>query len=757
MEKNETETVDVKFVTQMGDVFQFAEFKDLLLPEKTLNEVTVEVANRLAQKIKLNQHFGTVPSVKADPPKDDQRKKRMWNMALPRGLHFFSTSIHLLHALGYTDDQIERTHLLNLGLSDHLLESNFFNRIGEIYVVKSDSVFYYPSRQRAPNTKWLSTDTVTMVYSEETRAERFERRNENRDPAPVEHLYLEPAPEDFLPLRQAAGPATEHTPQDRARRAPSDPAGKLQKVLQNVEGSVDPLPAAKVTSVPRAKALTFGYMAVPEKAEYLSMEADERVNRWIRTFERQASNGKLDPKPQPDPNIGLTRSFLKEPETVMIDISRILQREDVTAEIHMAATSGLNWFVNYWDSNLTKEIQRGKVPVDVGAKKKNLLAQIRTRLDILRTQIETAGASEHFPPPKKTKTEEQPEAAPTAKPSEETGSEAAAAEAAAAAAAVTTTTAAKPTEVQATTTTATSTATTSTTTTTQTQPQAMESEETSDTRAETDTSAAPAAEAASGTAAEPAAGGADEATVRQEGEGSSDEGSGSEGSALGEEEEEEEVKVVVPSGKGTTFVGLFRTGSDFQIEVPTTMTLNKEVASSDVAAHLSGLIDYIKATLNLPFNLVCKGDSDVLKFANAKIRESTASITVHVNRPTELRFHANQIPLKFRADQKSAASSANWVDCDPFQDKTRFEDFLPLVVVSFNTGGTNSFFTGIGVTSSLGIVEAHSCRVREPPSVVMKPNSRETVTLKFLTSFLEEQIFPGDVEIVCHFSIKPLY
>jgi len=244
--------------------------------------------------------------------------------------------------------------------------------------------------------------------------------------------------------------------------------------------------------------------------------------------------------------------------------------------------------------------------------------------------------------------------------------------------------------------------------------------------------------------------------VRQEG--SSDEGSGSEGSALGEEEEEEEeVKVVVPSGKGTTFVGLFRTGSDFQIEVPTTMTLNKEVASSDVAAHLSGLIDYIKATLNLPFNLVCKGDSDVLKFANAKIRESTASITVHVNRPTELRFHANQIPLKFRADQKSAASSANWVDCDPFQDKTRFEDFLPLVVVSFNTGGTNSFFTGIGVTSSLGIVEAHSCRVREPPSVVMKPNSRETVTLKFLTSFLEEQIFPGDVEIVCHFSIKPLY
>ena len=90
---------------------------------------------------------------------------------------------------------------------------------------------------------------------------------------------------------------------------------------------------------------------------------------------------------------------------------------------------------------------------------------------------------------------------------------------------------------------------------------------------------------------------------------------------------------------------------------------------------------------------------------------------------------------------------------NPFTDI--FEQNLPLIVVPVNAGPTNSYFTGLGETSSLGIIERNG-RVRDAVYIYMRPARKERFFLNFYTTDLYKKYFDFPSLLYLHFLIEPV-
>ena len=91
---------------------------------------------------------------------------------------------------------------------------------------------------------------------------------------------------------------------------------------------------------------------------------------------------------------------------------------------------------------------------------------------------------------------------------------------------------------------------------------------------------------------------------------------------------------------------------------------------------------------------------------------------------------------------------------DPFKDI--FSENLPLLVTAVNAGPTNSYFSGIGMSSSMGIIEKKG-RVRDAVTVYMRPAQKERFLLYFYTPYLYEKFFEMPILLYFHFVIEPMY
>ena len=142
-----------------------------------------------------------------------------------------------------------------------------------------------------------------------------------------------------------------------------------------------------------------------------------------------------------------------------------------------------------------------------------------------------------------------------------------------------------------------------------------------------------------------------------------------------------------------------------------------------------------------------------------KINDNSSSLEICY--PTKrdgyfLRLNGASSPrnsIVLRADEDHVITSDNFSRIDPFKDI--FVENLPLIVTAVNAGPSNSFFSGIGKTSSLGIIEKRG-RVRDAVTVYMRPAQRERFLLYFYTPYLYEKFFEMPILLYFHFIIEPL-
>ena len=73
-----------------------------------------------------------------------------------------------------------------------------------------------------------------------------------------------------------------------------------------------------------------------------------------------------------------------------------------------------------------------------------------------------------------------------------------------------------------------------------------------------------------------------------------------------------------------------------------------------------------------------------------------------------------------------------------------------------NAGLTNSFFTGIGLSSSFGIIETNG-KVKDAVSIYMRPAKKERFFLYFLTTQNQDIYFDTPSLLYLHFIVEPLH
>ena len=347
--RSERLATKTEFLLNPGDILEFSEVRDSLKPAMTISQSTKRVALALNAGLsgRWDKFFKSRPQVIAHDPDDEDARSRMFELKLPRGLFFFSSSKQLLYVLGYSDSQIFQTRIDELGLPDHLLVT-VGNSFRVIYVVKNDLPYAHPSRLDGPDLKWYSEDTVRDSYSRSKRRNRFEERNLNstpRDairralPADFAAPILVPAVEPPLPV------PVEHIDvlggQPRHKRSIG---GTLEVFLSGMDKIVTPAPTKDVQRMRNAlvMSISVGLITVPNRIINPSVEVKKhkRVIQWLAMFEQILGNKA--------PELRLTDQILIA--TVLFqsmdDLLSVLSRSDVPGEDHLAAIAVLNFYLD---------------------------------------------------------------------------------------------------------------------------------------------------------------------------------------------------------------------------------------------------------------------------------------------------------------------------------------------------------------------------------------------------------------------------
>ena len=197
--------------------------------------------------------------------------------------------------------------------------------------------------------------------------------------------------------------------------------------------------------------------------------------------------------------------------------------------------------------------------------------------------------------------------------------------------------------------------------------------------------------------------------------------------------------------------------------------INKETSPQDLAQKIEDdTNEVLKNRQNMSFQIFTNhvlsrsGQNSIAYTITNKTKFDDNSSTLELCYPTKrdgffLRLSGvasqrNSIVVK--ANEDSTITSDDFFRMDPFKDI--FSENLPLIVTAVNAGPTNSYFSGIGMSSSLGIIEKNG-RVRDAVTIYMRPAQKERFLLYFYTPYLYEKFFEMPTLLYFHFVIEPLY
>ena len=105
------------------------------------------------------------------------------------------------------------------------------------------------------------------------------------------------------------------------------------------------------------------------------------------------------------------------------------------------------------------------------------------------------------------------------------------------------------------------------------------------------------------------------------------------------------------------------------------------------------------------------------------------------------------------ANRDFQETSDNFVVDNPFIDD--FYKILPLILAPRNAGLLNSFASGIGEISSLGVIDRIG-RVKSAIPMIMRPSAKERFSIDFLTTELTNKYPTHDYILYFHFIIEPI-
>ena len=116
-------------------------------------------------------------------------------------------------------------------------------------------------------------------------------------------------------------------------------------------------------------------------------------------------------------------------------------------------------------------------------------------------------------------------------------------------------------------------------------------------------------------------------------------------------------------------------------------------------------------------------------------------------------FYFEDNEFSFTYTRNTLVVSDSFDIVNPFNND--FQDNLPLILSPRNAGLFNTYATGIGETSSLGLVDKIG-RVKNAVSITMRPSENERFTIDFRTTELIEKYPTRDYILYLYFNVEPL-
>ena len=206
------------------------------------------------------------------------------------------------------------------------------------------------------------------------------------------------------------------------------------------------------------------------------------------------------------------------------------------------------------------------------------------------------------------------------------------------------------------------------------------------------------------------------------------------------------------------------------IQIDTKLTVTQTTSATDVLNFFHQTLDnqlLNQGSLNMAFKPVFEKNTinDVQDEKSYRIRNKALSmynnshlqISLHNNRYVRLLRLESLVDqnqkITIYAHQPYAGQSDSFDIVNPFNND--FQDNLPLILSPRNAGLFNTYATGIGETSSLGLVDKIG-RVKNAVSITMRPSENERFTIDFRTTELIEKYPTRDYILYLYFNVEPL-
>ena len=250
----------------------------------------------------------------------------------------------------------------------------------------------------------------------------------------------------------------------------------------------------------------------------------------------------------------------------------------------------------------------------------------------------------------------------------------------------------------------------------------------------------------------------------------------------GEEEEEEDEDVFDEYDERTDIhfrrskkyaIGFLHLKADVPI-ITFSINVNKETTPDDVVQKFKENLDnplLNQGILNMKFKPMIENDDiHTYEISNIAIgkrirngrpvgdhNKSYLEIDVYNERFARLlrlNSMANKLhKITIHANRDFKQSSDNFEKNNPFKDD--FDKNLPLILSPKNASLLNSFVSGIGDTTSFGIIDKVG-RVKGAIPTTMRPSAKERFSIDFLTTELTNKYSTRDHVLYFHFIIEPI-
>ena len=157
-------------------------------------------------------------------------------------------------------------------------------------------------------------------------------------------------------------------------------------------------------------------------------------------------------------------------------------------------------------------------------------------------------------------------------------------------------------------------------------------------------------------------------------------------------------------------------------------------------------------------NLTFDENTYIIENSPALPSYNTSYLKINLNQPrfTKLMrltsISNNFYSVIIFANKNMKLVSDNFESINPF--KNDFDNTLPLILTPINAGLFNTYATGMGETSCLGLIEERG-RVKNAIPITMRAADKEHFNIQFYTTSLEEKNALHDTILYFHFIIEP--